>query len=287
MCGIAGFIGSSNNYDITYSLIQELFNQISTRGEDASGFWGTGLEKNFVIYQKEPLKSTLFTGINSYWKYIQKNKLNMCLAHARLASPEYGNPSFNFNNHPFIYNNGSISLIHNGKVNKDLYKRYKDVFSLKTECDSELYLKFLQLSDDIVDGLKNIKSYLNDSKYAIAVGQRVSKNKKKLFLIRNNLKPLFLVNVKDLNQIFFTSTQEIWDAALLKLNIKFKKYYIREISENEILEIELNNNKLIINSHDYKNYDKKIFIKPDKKFKLITGLDNYDNMNLKLENNIK
>lgn len=288
MCGIAGFIGPSNCYDTTYSLITELFNLISIRGEDASGFWGTGLRRNTVLYQKEPIKSKIFTGISPYWHLVKKCELDLCLTHARLASLNYGRPSYNFNNHPFISNNGALALIHNGKVDQNVYKRYKKIFRLKSKCDSELYLKFIQMTDNILDGIVNIQSYLENSSYAIAIGKRIARHHKKLFLFRNTHRPLFLIDVKDLNQYFFVSTQEIWNDALQNLNLDFKNCKIKELEPLQATEITLFNNKLSIKNHSFGNlFETKLYLDTDTKFKLITGLDENDNMNFNLENKLK
>ena len=61
MCGILGVIGESLDPHFSFEILTQLFIKTESRGEDASGMWGTqrGNEGN-IIYHKEPLKSSEF-----------------------------------------------------------------------------------------------------------------------------------------------------------------------------------------------------------------------------------
>ena len=283
MCGIAGFIGNSTDYKLSYKLISNIFQNLQVRGEDASGFWGV-LNKNNIIYHKEPQKSSSFCSKNSYWKHLKNNPADIIITHARGASADYGLPEVNINNHPFLNVNKNVALIHNGKVNKLDYDFISKFFKLKSKCDSELYLKFIE-NNTIIDGIKDIWSYLYDSQMAIAIAQYLNKNNKNLYLFKNKYRSLWIADVRQyLNQIFFVSTKEIWEESICNLKFNFNKVKLIEINPNELYEINLINDNFIINKYDI-NIRKKYWVgdlklssnvKKIKKPKIITGLDKKD-----------
>lgn len=283
MCGIAGFIGDSTNYNLSYKLISNIFKNLQIRGEDASGFWGV-LNKNNIIYHKEPQKSSDFCLKNNYWKQLKDNPSDIVITHARGASADYGLPELNVNNHPFLNVSKNVALIHNGKINKFDYDFISKFFKLKSKCDSELYLKFVE-NNNIIDGIKDIWSYLYDSHMAVAIAQYLNKNNKNLYLFKNKYRSLWIADVRQyLNQIFFVSTKEIWEKSICDLKFNFDKAKLIEIHPDELYEISLINKNFIINKYNI-NIKKKYWVgdlkfssnvKKVKKHKVITGLDKKD-----------
>lgn len=275
MCGIAGFIGNSNNYKLTYRLISNVFKNLQIRGKDASGFWSSA--ENQIIFHKQPIKSSSFCLNNEYWKILKNMPVNLLIAHARGASIDYGSPRFNINNHPFLNYNKNIALIHNGKIDKNDYDFLKRFFKLKSECDSELYLKFVE--NNIINGIQDIWSYLYDSHMAIAIAQHINQNDKNLFLFKNKYRSLWMVDLRyELNQIFFVSTKQIWEKSVEKLNLNNVKFI--QVNPNELYHINLKNNNFNINKYDIeikKKYNiQNIQLKKNNykknKFDFITGL---------------
>ena len=275
MCGIAGFIGDSTNYKLTYKLISNVFKNLQIRGMDASGFWGS--TKDQIIFHKEPVKSSSFCLNNQYWKVLKNMSANLLIAHARGASADYGDPSFNINNHPFLNYNKNIALVHNGKIDKNDYDFLKRFFKLKSECDSELYLKFIE--NNIIQGIQDIWSYLYDSHMAIAIAQHVNQDNKNLYLFKNKYRSLWMVDLRyHLNQIFFVSTKQIWEKSVKKLSLNNVKFI--EVNPNELYHINLKNNVFKINKYEIeikkKYHIKNIQTKNNNykktKFDIITGL---------------
>lgn len=245
MCGIAGFIGNSNNPKLTYKLISNVFKNLQIRGKDASGFWASS--ENKITFHKEPVESSFFCSKNQYWKTLTNSSVNLLIAHARGASVDYGSPTLNINNHPFLNCDKNIALIHNGKIDKNDYDFLKKFFKLKSQCDSELYLKFVE--NNIINGIQDIWSYLYDSHMAIAIAQHLNENNKSLYLFKNKYRSLWMVDLRyHLNQIFFVSTKQIWEKSVEKLNLNNVKFI--EINPNELYHINLKSNIFNINKYE-------------------------------------
>ena len=98
MCGIAGFIGKSNNPHVSFSLATKLFEGIETRGKDAAGFWGSRDNGDTICY-KESIKSSQIVE-KDIWNKVRNFDPNILLLHARASSTGVGHASDNVNNHP-------------------------------------------------------------------------------------------------------------------------------------------------------------------------------------------
>lgn len=213
ICGIAGYIGSSKNINVSFYLITKLLECSESRGQDASGYWAVEKGENGrVFYNKMPIKASLFVD-EDCWKLISKIDIDLFLTHARGASPGYGNPAINENNHPFVNEDKSVALVHNGKLNDVEYVFLKNDYHPVTECDSEMILKIFEIHNNL-DGIKDIFSLLGEGHMAVAIGQKQLKNRN-LWLFRNKHRPLWLVDVRDfLGQVFFVSDPNFWQEAV-------------------------------------------------------------------------
>jgi predicted glutamine amidotransferase len=259
MCGIGGFIGKSKNYKQTFKIMTNLFSNLEIRGEDASGFWGTEIGDNGnIIYYKEPIKGSEFIKTQS-WNKLKNVELDMLLIHTRGASVGVGSPHDNKNNHPFVSKCGTIGLIHNGRIPNNEYHSLIKKYEVESDCDSELFLRIFesQYEDDInfckevneqtrkrLIGLKDIWSFSNKTQMAVAIGEKLEKDKKRLWLFRNKHRTLSLFDMREeLGQIFFCSTPEIWIESIksAKLNKTFKSFLISELPTEEIWSLEINN----------------------------------------------
>lgn len=251
ICGIAGYIGTSNDPRLTYKIISNLLANLEIRGKDATGFWGAN-KNNKILYHKEPTRSSLFIN-KSIWKNIESLNPDILLCHAREASSGYGLPINNKNNHPFVNDDLSIGLIHNGKIPSNLYKNLKAKYKTFSNCDSEIFLRVFQskLNDagieNRIEAINYAWSLLNESFMSVAIGEIIGK-KRRLWLFRNEHRPNYCVEVATTGQLFFVSTPEIWYKSIESIKIN---YEISEILVGEIwlLDSDLNIEKYPIGSN--------------------------------------
>lgn len=253
MCGIAGFIGNSKNPQLTYKLITSLLEESQIRGIDAAGYWGAEKGNGSIAYHKEPIKASELVKKN-VWKDLSKIDFNLFLAHARGASSGVGPPADNKNNHPFTSSCRSIGLVHNGRIPDVEYDVLIKKYEVFSKCDSEILLRIFEAGgightseestavvDEDIDeitaqrlmGLRDIWSFIDRGHMAVAIGERVDEDVRRLFLFRNRFRSLWLADVrKELGQIFFCSTYEIWNAA-------FADSGLNRIFKNRIKMVEL------------------------------------------------
>lgn len=219
-----GFIGVSTNPKLTHKIATQLFAKTESRGIDAAGFYGVN-EQGQIAYHKQPGKSSQLVG-QAVWKSLEYFKLDLLLCHCRAATTGMGSPMVNKNNHPFTSTSRNIGLIHNGKIPETDYDNLKKRFEVRTNCDSELFLRIFEggerhaaPEDDSLKqrlfGIRDIWSYAHKAFMAVAIGERVDEHERHLWLCHNKHRPLWLVDLRDyLGQIFFCSTPEIWRAAI-------------------------------------------------------------------------
>ena len=272
VCGIAGFIGKSKNSKLTYKLISALFRECEIRGDDASGYWGTN-EKD-IFYHKEPIKSSDFVKKDE-WLSLYNHNLDMLLVHARGASLGVGSPVSNKNNHPFTSTCKSIGLVHNGRVPDFEYDFLTKKYEVTSSCDSEIILRIFEAGKDEdqttcrLSGLRDIWSHIDKGHMAVAIGERVDSSTRKLFLFRNKWRSLWLADVRrELGQIFFFSTVEIWNNAFksTKLDSVFKTRIKKvELPTEQLWILEINEENPIVKQIDkFKiEYEGKILLSPE------------------------
>lgn len=274
-----------------------MFSCIESRGRDASGFWGVSKDNGKILYHKEPITSSVFVK-GEFWKKISKMNPDILLTHARGASTGVGSPFVNANNHPFVNSDRSIGLIHNGRVSDSQYKTLKNKYEVSSGCDSEILLRIfehahLNSNKNDTSGFANIWSQVLEAHMAIAVGEKTSKNERRLWITRNKHRPNWVVDLrKQLGQLFFVSTPEIWAEALnkapsLKKIIKNNVKMV-ELPTEEIWRFKLtNDSKIILNKFkvefegleewEHKGVPISIFENPIKD-DIYTNLDDSDNV---------
>jgi hypothetical protein len=163
------------------------------------------------------------------------------LVHARGASKGVGEPAINSNNHPFTSSDKSLGLIHNGRVDDSEYNALKQKFEVKSNCDSEILLRIIENSENFdldlsnefyphrLSGIKDVFSLINEGHMAVALGERGNDGDRMLWLFRNQYRPIWLVDMRELlGQIFFFSEPNIWEEAVnecgnFKSSIKSQK----------------------------------------------------------------
>lgn len=231
MCGVAGYIGESKHPEITWQLIDKLFENLEVRGKDAAGFWGTQAKNGQTLYHKEPGRPSGFVK-KQIWRDVEKLNPNLLMVHAREASQGVGSPSSNRNNHPFVSNDLNIGMIHNGRIPQNVYEELIKKYEVRSNTDSELFLRIFQgynayQPDEInaefanetklasrLMGLRDIWATVFRAHMAVGIGERLDMSRR-LWLFRNDYRSLWVVDAREqLGQIFFVSTPEIWQSAI-------------------------------------------------------------------------
>jgi len=281
MCGIAGFIGRSKCPKITFDLATALFEESESRGLDAAGFWGTEPDDGKIVYHKEPIEATKFVQKPIWAKAIQSNP-DVFLLHARDATPGVGNASVNKNNHPFVNSDYSVGLIHNGRIPDSEYSLLTKKYKVNSTCDSEILLRIFEagksydeedieteLLDDGRDqasrlmGIRDIWSSVSVGSrrsMAVAIGERLPEGRRRLWLFRNHLRTLWLVDLRDaLGQYFFVSTDDIWQKAIQKLPevknfLRKSKKRMIEIPTDEAWALEISPTEPVVTDNNFHRY---------------------------------
>lgn len=195
MCGIVGYIGNNNAYDI---LIKGL-HRLEYRGYDSAGVAIVSPEGQLNVYKSMGKVSNL----ESYCK--DKNKEGVIgIAHTRWAT--HGEPS-DCNAHPHFSEDGNIALVHNGTIEN--YKVLKEALlqhgcKFHSDTDTEVLVQLIEyirltnncsLLDAVREALKEVVGA-----YAIAV---IEKNNPDQIIAARKSSPL-VVGIGE-NEMFLAS----------------------------------------------------------------------------------
>lgn len=165
MCGIVGYTGFQDAYDIVINGLRRL----EYRGYDSAGIVLENTESIFAV-EKTKGKVDDLVSISSQLKGTSK----VGMGHTRWAT--HGVPS-DRNSHPHISNNGKLAIVHNGIIeNYDTIKTMliDKGFSFKSETDTEVLVNLIQYFMDVNQGMDfptAVRSALNEvyGAYAITV----------------------------------------------------------------------------------------------------------------------
>lgn len=249
MCGLLGYIGTSKDDIKTQKLITSLFQKTQIRGIDAAGYYClSDFDEDKVFYHKQPGPSEHLISDSKYHS-LWKNKTNLGLFHCRAASTGVGLPAQNQNNHPFVSNDYSKAVIHNGLIVKHELSMLKKLYEANSDCDSEIILRVLEQEDKkCIENLSFFFSMTKDSHFSVAYSEN-SLEERRLFLFRNKHRPLYFANLtEELGQIIFFSTIDIFLSCIENLkrqSIKIRPQKITEINPNEIFEFKYKKNQEI------------------------------------------
>lgn len=164
MCGIVGYIGDGNVYDI---LIKGL-HRLEYRGYDSAGIALLAPDGKINLYKAMGKVSNLETFCKD-----KNREAKAGIAHTRWAT--HGEPS-DTNAHPHFSEDGNIALVHNGTIEN--YKVLKDALiqhgcTFQSETDTEVLVQLIEyirlknncsLLDAVREALKQVVGA-----YAIAV----------------------------------------------------------------------------------------------------------------------
>ncbi|MDO3426605.1 glutamine--fructose-6-phosphate transaminase (isomerizing) [Chryseobacterium sp. APV1] len=165
MCGIVGYTGFQDAYDIVINGLRRL----EYRGYDSAGIVLENAENKLEV-EKTKGKVDDLVSISSQLKGVAK----IGMGHTRWAT--HGVPS-DRNSHPHLSNNGKIALVHNGIIeNYDTIKTMltEKGFTFKSETDTEVLVNLVQYFMDLnadMDFPTAVRYALNEvyGAYAITV----------------------------------------------------------------------------------------------------------------------
>ncbi len=135
MCGIVGYIGDGNVYDI---LIKGL-HRLEYRGYDSAGVALVGTDGKLSVYKAKGKVSNL----EAFCKD-KDLKARAGIAHTRWAT--HGEPS-DTNAHPHYSEDGNLAIVHNGTIEN--YKVLKDALTqhgcqFQSETDTEVLVQLIE-----------------------------------------------------------------------------------------------------------------------------------------------
>ncbi|AYZ37036.1 glutamine--fructose-6-phosphate transaminase (isomerizing) [Chryseobacterium indologenes] len=165
MCGIVGYTGFQDAYDIVINGLRRL----EYRGYDSAGIVLEGSDNKLEV---EKTKGKVDDLVNISKDL--KGKFKVGMGHTRWAT--HGVPS-DRNSHPHLSNNGKIAIVHNGIIeNYDTIKTMltEKGFSFKSETDTEVLVNLIQYFMDLnpeIDFPTAVRYALNEvyGAYAITV----------------------------------------------------------------------------------------------------------------------
>lgn len=165
MCGIVGYTGFQDAYDIVINGLRRL----EYRGYDSAGIVLDSDNADFQVAKTKGKVDDLVKVSKDL-----KGKAHVGMGHTRWAT--HGVPS-DTNSHPHLSNNGKIAVVHNGIIeNYDAIKTMliEKGFTFKSETDTEVFVNLVQYFMDLDSGLsfpEAVRSALNEvyGAYAITV----------------------------------------------------------------------------------------------------------------------
>ena len=165
MCGIVGYTGFQDAYDIVINGLRRL----EYRGYDSAGIVLDSDNADFQVAKTKGKVDDLVKVSKDL-----KGKAHVGMGHTRWAT--HGAPS-DINSHPHLSNNGKIAVVHNGIIeNYDAIKTMliEKGFTFKSETDTEVFVNLVQYFMDLDSKLsfpEAVRSALNEvyGAYAITV----------------------------------------------------------------------------------------------------------------------
>lgn len=208
MCGIYGIAKSPTPYTnkqlkVVKKVLREMAVDSESRGAHSSGIAKVGA--NTRIY-KSLLPSSKFVDTKEYHDAVRSLKTDsyILLGHTRFATE---GAIVKSNAHPFKV--GDVVGAHNGCV----YNISEMQTKLDKQCpvDSQLIFKSLNDNDNIQEAVQNF-----DADFALSF---VKKNPMKLYLTREENRPLYVAYVPSLKTLFYASEDSFVEDALVKNGI--------------------------------------------------------------------
>lgn len=227
MCGLVSLIAKRPNgfYSPDPDIFQQLLYADAVRGWDATGTFGVTKEGNVDI-KKQAVAANSFLCNPSYQEFHSKilPKYTILVGHNRKAT--HGSKGDDNNAHPFWSENNKIVLVHNGMV-----ANQKD-FCTKATVDSEAICNALSLADDPKKVISKVTGAFAFIWY--------NTEQKKLYFIRNEQRPLFLVETSTTYALVSEDTLAGWIFTRNKQTVT----KVLDIPAMELFSLELGTNEI-------------------------------------------
>ncbi len=267
MCGIVGYIGEKQAYDIVLKGLQRL----EYRGYDSAGI---------ALYDGEALTICKTKGkvedLNKKCNADDITKGKIGIGHTRWAT--HGEPN-DVNSHPHLSNSGRLAIIHNGIIeNYDALKKVLENrgYTFQSDTDTEVLVNLIEevmLSDNYKLG-KAVQIALNQTvgAYAIAVFDREKPNE----IVVARLGSPLAIGVGD-NEYFIASDAspfieytksaiylEDGEMGVIRLG---REPRIRKINDDKLIDPYVHELKISLDQIEKSGYDhfmlKEIYEQPD------------------------
>ena len=246
MCGIVGlfsFKPIKDKEEVIKGLSESLI-RAKERGDDATGIALINTETGKYEVFKKDVAAEDFVKDKDFKKTVKNfGDFNIILGHTRAETQ--GTKAFNKNNHPFFHRDTGSILIHNGTLRD--YEATKKQYGLEPDgdCDSEIILSMYDKFKDFKKAIKRIRG-----NFAVALYHN-----KKLYIYKDS-NPVVLMTDKKVSEdkIFYFATKEeyienffhkeeaFYD--IFELKTKDEDYVMKELSREDLVEIDFNNNKV-------------------------------------------
>jgi glucosamine 6-phosphate synthetase-like amidotransferase/phosphosugar isomerase protein len=270
MCGVCGIIAPHSSQEWRFETLSRLLKESQLRGSDATGIAFVNDGKMTVL--KNGVSANEFIKSDEF-KALEGNLPPIVIAHTRASSRVAGahgaplsTPDDNKNNHPFYSPHSGIALLHNGKIDDEMWrdtagKARGILHPCDGQTDSEILLRVLE-TFALADGgemMQNIEDmcFNVSGGYTVVLLRETEPNK--VWFVRHS-NPLHFGYLPQEDAVVFASTDSIIEKALetrvTYLNFFWKKedpdLVINSIADDHALEIGLTkkNKKFKIRSRE-------------------------------------
>ena len=225
MCALFGFLdyGKRIPWKVLQKLVQALANASEVRGHHAAGI-AYNRDDCLTIFKRPKPAHKLHFRIPDGTAAV--------MGHTRFTTQ--GDQKHNYNNHPFRGEAGTgFALAHNGVLYNDLTLRSKlrlpDTY---IETDSYIAVQLIESQKELTfDSLRyaaeQVRGYFTFT---------ILDRRNNLFFVKGE-SPLYLIHFSSLGLYVYSSTKEIMSAAFKHLSVRFPKYEIIKVDEDELLRI--------------------------------------------------
>lgn len=226
MCGIFGAVSLNPLRSLEFrTFITKLAEASEVRGVDAGGF--CGVADGIVLADKDKDRISKLLPVSVNWRQLVFSDNYSLIGHTRASTS--GAPWIIENNHPF--HSDKYALVHNGVIAYHDWLAEKIKAKLKTKCDSEVLLHYVQSTVNLKNGIKKVYREIADNgSYAVAI---LNKENGEITLFRSMSSPAYVGYVPRWSAVIFASTIEIIGRAVREsMTISEKNAVYKNIMEN-------------------------------------------------------
>lgn len=213
MCGVAGYVCNKKHAARAFAVFTRLMEESQVRGKHAAGVSWAKAGQLETWKQPVPAKQLVQT---AEWEVLRQTPPTAILGHTRYSTS--GNWHDNDNNQPLA--SAQLALVHNGLVSMAERGRVERQYGvkLKTANDSEVLLRRVEKAQG--DVVKALEAVYRVEAPIFALGLLDAGGG--LRVVRDHLRPLWLVSVEALGLTGFASTRDIVDRAAKGLGLRYK-----------------------------------------------------------------